>query len=306
MQDPNDTARNAVVWGILAFAALLLFPFISNHYNKPAPLEDTYKNIAEKKELLAQMRIHLLQSVEMEKDAVMAITDEESREFAGQSLIASATVEQNLKRLGALVDAVPLQEEKKLVDEFTTCWTEFGTLDHLILELAVQNTNLHAASLSREKGGAAMEQLEQALAALLQSYAGTADEARITGLVYRAMTAGLKVYNLHSPHIAEASETKMDQIEVQKRAKENETTQALDALAQIVGKDDRETVAQAKTAFSDFMGVTAEVIKLSRQNSNIKSLELSLGKKRKLTAQCDEILAALQETVQRRTFKATR
>jgi hypothetical protein len=52
--------------------------------------------------------------------------------------------------------------------------------------------------------------------------------------------------------------------------------------------------------------VTAEVIKLSRQNSNIKSLELSLGKKRKLTAQCDEILAALQETVQRRTFKATR
>jgi hypothetical protein len=63
---------------------------------------------------------------------------------------------------------------------------------------------------------------------------------------------------------------------------------------------------QAKTAFSEFMEVTAEVIKLSRQNSNIKSLELSLGKKRKVTAQCDEILVAFQEAVQSRTFKATR
>jgi len=98
----------------------------------------------------------------------------------------------------------------------------------------------------------------------------------------------------------------MDQIETQMEAEEDEASKSLDELASIVGEKSRHTLLQAKTAFSEFMEVTAKVIKLSRQNSNIKSLELSLGKTRKVTAQCDEILAAFQEAVQSRTFKATR
>ena len=98
----------------------------------------------------------------------------------------------------------------------------------------------------------------------------------------------------------------MDQIETQMKTEENEASKSLDDLASIVGEKSRHALLQAKTAFSEFMEVTAEVTKLSRQNSNIKSLELSLGKTRKVTAQCDEILAAFQEVVQRRTFKATR
>ena len=306
MRFPNGKGRSGVVWGAGAFVGLFLFAFLANYYNKPEPIEDTYKNIAEKKELVAQMRIHLLQSVEMEKNAVMALTDEESQQFAGQSLLASATVDQNLKLLRSRIETGPLQEEKKLIGEFDNCWTEFRKLDQIILALAVQNTNLHAASLSREKGGAAMQRFEQALEVLIQLYAGTPNEGRFGRLVYRAMTAGFKMYNLHSPHIAEASDEKMDQIEVQMQAEKNEAAKSLNELAGIAGEEERDTVVQAKAAFADFVEVTAEVIKLSRQNSNIKSLELSLGKKRKLTAQCDEILAAFQETVHNRTFKATR
>jgi len=54
------------------------------------------------------------------------------------------------------------------------------------------------------------------------------------------------------------------------------------------------------------MAVTAEVIRLSRENTNVKSFELSLGRKRKIAAQCDEILISLQEAVRSREFKATR
>ena len=306
MQFSNGKGRSAVIWGAGALFTLLFIAFISSNYNKPTSIEDTYKNITEKKELLAQMRIHLLQSVEMEKNAVMALTDEESQEFAGQSLIASATVDQSLKTLRSRIDTGPLQEEKKLVEEFSTCWTEFRKLDQIILELAVQNTNLHAASLSREKGDAAMQRFERAIEVMIQLYAGTPNEGRVTRLLCHAMTAGLKMYNLHSPHIAEASDEKMDRIEAQMQAEENEVAKSLEALTGIIDEEHRDSALQAKTAFADFMAVTSEVIKLSRQNSNIKSLELSLGKKRKLTAQCDEILATFQETVQSRTFKATR
>jgi hypothetical protein len=41
-------------------------------------------------------------------------------------------------------------------------------------------------------------------------------------------------------------------------------------------------------------------------NTNIRSFELSLGRKRKIAAQCDEVLTGLQEAVLDRSFKATR
>jgi hypothetical protein len=306
MHFPNVKGRSALLWGIGISVGLLLFVVISKYYTPPMRYEDTYKNIVEKREILSQMRANLHKSVEMEKNAVMALTDEESREFADQSLAASAVVEQNQKQLNALIDAAPLEDERKLVIEFNTCWTELRKIDHVILDLAVQNTNLKAASLSRVKGAEAMQRFEHALNGVMKSYSGTRNEGRVARLILSAITAGLKIHNLHSFHIAEASDEKMDQIETQMKTEENKASKSLDELASIVGEKNRQVLLQAKTAFSEFMEVTAEVIKLSRQNSNIKSLELSLGKTRKVTAQCDEILAAFQEVVQSRTYKATR
>ena len=192
------------------------------------------------------------------------------------------------------------------MDEFTTCWAEFGKLDQVILELAVENTNLKAATLSREKGAEAIKRFEQALEHLLQLSAGTEDESRIDGLVSHALIAGLKMYNLHSTHIAEATDEKMDQLEAQMKGEENKVADSFAALSDIVGAEHLEAVSQAKTAFAEFVAVTAKVIQLSRKNSNIKSLELSFGKKRTIAAQCDAVLAAFQETVHNKTYKATK
>jgi hypothetical protein len=306
VQFPYGKGRIAVLWGIGICVGLLLFTVISNYYNPPMRLEDTYKNIVKKREVLSQMRINLLKSVEMEKNAVMAQTDEESQVFADQSLAASAAVEQDQKQLNSLIDAAPMQEERNLVIEFNNCWTELRKLDQVILKLAVQNTNLKAASLSREKGAEAMRRFEHALEDVMRPYLGAQNEGRVARLLCHAMTSALKIYNLHSFHIAEESDEKMDQIEMQMKAEENEASKSLDELTGIVGEKSRQALLQAKTDFTEFMEVTAKVIKLSRQNSNVKSLELSLGRKRKVAAQCDEILVTFQEAVQNRTFKATR
>jgi hypothetical protein len=302
----NDKGRSAVLWGIGISVGILLFVVILIYHETHLPLEDTYKNIMKKSELLSQMRIDLLKSVEMEKNAVMAVTDTESQEFADQSLAASAAVEQNLKLLQPLVDATSLPDEKKFIIEFSKCWTELRMLDQVILELAVQNTNLKAANLSQGKGAESLGRFEQALEDVIRSCSGTLHEGRVTRLSYRAITAGLKIYNLHSPHIAEASDEKMDQIEMKMKMEENEASKSIDELAGLVGEKNRDALLKVKAAFAEFMEVTAQVVKLSRQNSNIKSLQLSLSKKRKIAAVCDEILAAFQEDVQSRTFKATR
>ena len=306
MKFPVVKGRSAVLWGMLISVGLLLIVVISIFYVPPMQLEDTYKNIVKKGEILSQMRANLHKSVAMEKNAVMALTDEESQEFADQSLAASAAVEQDRKQLNSLIDAAPIQDEKNLMIEFNNCWTELIKLDQVILKLAVQDTNLKAASLSREKGVEAMQRFEHALNDVMKSNSGTPNEGRVVRLIFHAITAGLKIHNLHSFHIAEASDEKMDQIETQIKTEENEASKSLDELANIVGEKSQHVLSQAKTAFSEFMGVTAKVIKLSRKNSNIKSLELSLGKTRKVTAECDEILTAFQEVVQSRTFRATK
>lgn len=310
MQHPKDKERSAVIWGLgITITLLAAFACIAKYYSNPTSLVDTYGNVAEKKAILSEMRIRLYESVEMEKNAVMALTDEQSRQFADQSRQASATVDHNLHKLRALVDAVPLQDEQNLLVEFDRCWTEFGKLDQDILAVAVQNTNVKAAALSREKGGQVMQRFEQALGAIPPLFAGTPEEGRAALLADRALIAGLKIYALHSSHIAEANDKQMDQLEAQMHAEEKLAAQSLAELAELAGSAEgtrRDAVLQAKTAFADFIQVTADVIALSRQNSNIKSLELSLGKKRNVTAQCDEILAAFQKVVQSRTFKATR
>jgi hypothetical protein len=49
-----------------------------------------------------------------------------------------------------------------------------------------------------------------------------------------------------------------------------------------------------------------EIAALSRRNSNVRSLALSLGKKRTVTAECSDLLRALEETLARHHFAATR
>jgi flagellar biosynthesis chaperone FliJ len=98
----------------------------------------------------------------------------------------------------------------------------------------------------------------------------------------------------------------MDTLETKIKKEENRVLKSFTRLTEIASEKERDALAQAKEAFSDLNKVTETVLQLSRQNSNIKSLELSLSKKRKITAKCDEILSALHEAVQKGFSRATR
>ena len=62
----------------------------------------------------------------------------------------------------------------------------------------------------------------------------------------------------------------------------------------------------AVTALDRFKTINAELIKLSRRNSDVRSLALTLGRKRAVTAQCDDQLRGLQEALARHAMNATR
>ena len=77
---------------------------------------------------------------------------------------------------------------------------------------------------------------------------------------------------------------------------------ALDTLTALVQPSSRPRLAAAAASLDQFMKLNAQIIELSRRNTNVRSLALSLDEKRKLTAPCDETLRRLQAALDKRGF----
>ena len=268
--------------------------------------KDVIGIILKKIELISRMRANLLTSVDSEKSAVMADTDEASRAFADQSRQAAEAVDRDRRELGLLVEKDHTERELELLRELDGCWAELRKIDQVLLELAVENTNIKAANLSFGKGSLAMKRFEEALTDLKRSEPLSRKDNQIAELVWNALTAGLKIHYLQAPHIAAANDDQMDKIEAEIRQQNDVIKSSLSKLKLLVPKDKQASLGEAEAAYDELARVTAEVVNLSRQNTNIKSFELSLGRKRKVTAQCDEVLKRLEQVVRSKTFTGTR
>lgn len=256
--------------------------------------------------LLSSMRIHLLEAIESEKNAVMAITDEESESFAAKARQATDSVEKNRKAIETIIHKDEFQRETELLNEFNTCWTQYRKLDETILNLAVQNTNLKAQKISSTQCAQEIAWFEESLNRIIQRNKKGKQCSETAMYAYEALTASLNIYALHKPHIEETDDQAMDKIEQRIKSYDGSARNALAALNRIADPSDREDLKNTKQAYLQFMNLTGEVLMLSRMNTNIKSSELSLGKQRMISSQCQEILATLQESVQARQSKATR
>jgi len=302
----ENKERMALLVGCGIAFAIIAFAALANYSGNSSSVRSIYTNLLEKKKVLEHLRSDLFESVEMEKTAVMALNDQDSWKFADQSRAAAARVEANLGTLRTLIAARSVPTEKELLEEFAGCWSELSKIDQRILPLAVENTNLKAAQLSREQGGASMQRFEQALESLRLAAAGKEHQQQIDDESSRALIAGLKLFNLQSPHIAEAEDTGMDALETRMQAEREIVLRSLARLGTFVDTENEVPLARANAAFTDFLAVNDQVVRLSRLNSNIKSLELSMGRKRLLVATCTDALATLQESMLTNISKATK
>lgn len=286
---------------------LLVLAFIGFRFKTSNPdLESRFRNMVKKEETLSRMRIDLIRSVAIEKGAVMADTDELSRALAEESLRAAEAVERNRLELIRLTEHDPTDKEMELLREFDTCWAELRKIDKVLLDFAVVNSNLKASNLSFTRGSQALKRFRQNLADLIDGTSSNPQCSRILRLACDALTAGFEIHYLHAPHIAAANDMDMDRIETEIRQLDEVISRSLEELKYYLPEANQAILQEAGSAYAEFNEVTAMVLGLSRQNTEIKSFELSLGRKRRVTAQCDEILTSLQSVLHSRTFEATR
>jgi hypothetical protein len=292
----------------VAIALVLLLSCIVVFLLRPEDshwLQSAFESSVKKTQILQTMSRDLLASAEAEKSAVMADTDEASQAFAEQSIQATHNVETARRELEPLLGGN--RQEAHLLREFSSCWDKLQEIDREVLSLAVKNTNLKALRLSFVPAAEAMRRMDKALNQLMDMVSSSPDVVSITRLASQAVIGALNIYTLQAPHIAESTATRMEEMEVVMTRLDAQVTDALNSLQGRVDEPGKPFLDAAWASYKDFQNINAEIVNLSRQNSNIRSSAISLGQKRKTAAQCQDLLAALQETVQKSmTYKVTR
>ncbi len=301
----KDAAYLLVGFALAAVLGLSVWGIV--HYRNGNWLTTNYEKALKETELVSSMKTNLLASAEAEKSSVMADTDEDSQAFAEQSKKAADAVDRARREMSALLKAGNSRPEMNAFEQFNSCWEKLREVDGEILPLAVQNTNLKAMRLSFVPAGEAIKGMEAALNQLMNASGSLPVALQITRLCSVAEVNALNIYLLQAPHIAETADAEMDRIEASMKQYDEQVNGALEDLRSLVDEGGRALLSKAEASYEEFRKINAQIIDLSRKNSNIRSFAISLGRKRNATAQCLDALSGLEKAVQESiTFKATR
>lgn len=254
--------------------------------------EPAFRRQAEEEGLIDAIRETLLSSVEAEKSAVLATTDEESLQMARESRRLAATIDGLLGDLRPHIDADGRPAVTEPFATFVARWGELKATDDRLLALAVANTNLKAMRLSARDGLAATDRFLVALDAMERS---SSDPDTIRTLS-DASIAALREQSLLLVHIPSADDTEMTRLEKQMADLAASVDRALDTLAGS-GAVPAGALATASNAWAERQRIFTEVRKLSRENTNVLSFDVSVHEKRTITRQCLDGLAALRTAV---------
>jgi len=283
-----------------AAALSLLATVASSCVGGPAVLRQQ----VEARQLAGDLQVQFTKAADAANRAVMADTDEASTAAAREAEEATRQVQSDLDKLQPLVDSLGYTDEKKHLTDFKERFAEYRKIDAEVLPLAVQNTNLKAQRLSFDSGRAAVGAFRTALASAAKS-AASQQTCCIEALVANAGAALLEIEVIEAQHIAESEDAAMSKMEAQMADLDRQAHQALDGLRNTLPQA-ATPLADASTALARFEAINADIVKLSRQNSNVRSLALSLGRKRTVVAECDEALRLLLEALSKHEFRATR
>lgn len=257
-------------------------------------------------QVVAAMRANLHAAVEAEKSSVLAETEEASQTSAVEARRRLAEVDIDLRELERLIAQRAEPEEVSLLRDFLRSWETLKQVDAELLPLAVQKTNLRAQRLAYGPGAEAAERLQAALSSLVDADAPCDRGREVARWAFRAAAAAGRIHALQASHIAESSDQRMDELEASMAACHHQLVEALSRLDQVGGSAAKPDLVEARAAAERLWEVNVELIPLSRRNTDVRSLSLSLGPKQVITAQCQDLLQALQTAVESTGFRATR
>ena len=263
------------------------------------------QRLGDARRLTAELHLQFTKAADASNRAVMANDDAQASSFAEEVEHAAMTIQQEAKRLQSLLEGLGFSSEAGMVQEFMARFAEYEALDRTILQLAVENTNVKAQRLSF---GPAQEAADAFETSLIETMPTDDSEAswRTRALVATAVAAIREIQAVQAPHIAAADDATMGQLDERMAAAEKEARGALERLSRFGHVVVQAGLRDATNALDRFLRLNAEIVALSRRNTDVRSLGLALNQKGQLTAACDRSLVTLQEALAKRGFVGTR
>ena len=251
--------------------------------------------LQEARRTVREMEAELSTSIDTGQRAVMA-TDASVGDLAHESAAATDRMRDQSHALTSALDALGYDREASEVSAFAHDLDAYRELNQRILALALESTNVKAQRLSFDAAWTAADAVEKALAAL----AGDDPERRASAA--RAMAAVREMQALQAPHIAEPDDAAMTRLETRMDAAAARAAAAVATLDR-PGAEDRKA---AEGALERFLDVHREIVALSRRNTNVQALALSLSQRTRLAATCQSRLADVQQALELRRLGGTR
>ena len=286
------------LWMVIGAVIFLVGTLVVLHFRTGQNPADQLVFKAKRIDLVARMRLTLTSASEAEKSAVLAVTDQDSQTFADQARAATAEVNRNLKELGILLAKGGTKAEKDLLAQFSKAFTELQQIDNNLLGLAVKNTNIKAYSLAFGPAADALKEMDTAFSRLAAKSAGSPEAGKVAQFAFGAQAAALRIQTLLAPHIAEENDKKMDELEALMAKEDQQVHKDLDGLASLPKLRGDPDLEKATSNYARFSEIRGRILALSRENTNVRSLAMSLGQKRKALLLCQDVLSALQQAIQ--------
>lgn len=284
-----------LLWMGAGVAVLLLVLLVLQYYQGGWSPAQRLELKTRRVELVERMRYSLAAASEAEKSAVLAVTDQDSQAFADQAGAATAEVERLRKALGVLLAAGGSQKEKELLSSFSEVFIDFQRVDRDLLALAVKNTNIKAFALAFGPAAQASKETDSALSRFQARHATSPQ--RVLLRAAGAQAAALRLETRLAPHIAEESDQKMDEMEALMANDDREVRAALESLNSHPDLRADPDLATARSSYARFSELRVQILALSRENTNVRSLAISLNQKRKVMSVCQDALDALQREI---------
>ena len=285
------------LWIIVGAACLLVLVVGVVRFNQfgESVARQTFQT--ERLDLLNRTRLALASASEAEKSAVLGATDEDSRGYADQAGGATTQADRLRLELQRLLEHGGSARERALLVQFSEVFAKFQRVDTELLALAVKNTNIKAAALAFGPASEAIGDMNAALSAVVSKSTVWPESRSVVLLALGAENAVLRNQALLAPHIAEESDVRMDEFEARMKDQAREVQRDLDVLAALPKLSEDPDLAKAIGAYRTFSDVKTKILTLSRENTNVRSLSMSLTQKRRVMLVCQETLAALEQAI---------
>jgi hypothetical protein len=261
------------------------------------------EELIEARSLTADVRLQFSKVSDAGNRAVMAETEETASAATKEVAAATMVIDADINGLSKALTDLQYSDESGVLTTIVAQLAEFRSVDREVLELASLDTNIKAQKLSFGPAQDAAAEIDSDLSAVV---AASARDPRIRAVAAETLAALREMQVLQAPHIAEADSATMDRFESRMNDERHTVESGLASLQSTSNAKGKAAADRASAAFKRFLDLHAQILELSRRNSNVRSLALALGKRRTLAAACDERLAALQDALNKREIGPSR